>query len=344
MKVKVIHGAPCSGKTTYVKKHIKANDIAYDYDQLSRALQYSGDHKANNEVTHDFVIDFRLAIINRIKYEKERKGNCYFIVTFLTDSFKEYIKDCDVEYIKMEATKEECLERLEKDDERKDKDGWKKKINEWFDKYEGKNMEEKSLKPNREYRSLTLEARATEKEKYIVEGYASTFNDEYVLYEDGDLTISERISPLAFNNCDMKDVIFQYDHQGRVFARTRNKTLELSIDEKGLFIRADLGGTEEGRKLYEEIKGGYTDKMSFSFIVKADERTTVEDIENNKKKCVRTITDISKLYDVSAVSIPANDYTSISARNLCNGVIEQIALERKERTKNILKLKLKLGE
>lgn len=197
---------------------------------------------------------------------------------------------------------------------------------------------------NREFRSMTIEARANDENSYIVEGYATTFNQPYELYSSRYYRVMEQISPNAFNDCNMDDVIFQYDHEGRVFARTKNSTLEISVDSIGLKIKADLGGTEEGRKLYEEIKGGYTDRMSFSFVVEEDERVYKEDYENDFEECIRTITKISKLYDVSAVSIPANDMTSISARKFSDGVIAEIETERFQRAKDKLKLKLKLME
>ena len=193
----------------------------------------------------------------------------------------------------------------------------------------------------REYRAV-VELRADDKESYMVEGYACTFNDPYLLYADDGYEVKEQIDSDAFIQCDMSDVIMQYDHEGRVFARTRNKTLQLNCDDKGLKVRADLSGTEEGRKLCEEIRGGYIDRMSFGFVVKEDKREIVEDVENGMTKVMRTITQISKLYDVSAVSIPANDNTTISARNLGDGVINEIKTERSKRALNILKLKLKL--
>ena len=98
------------------------------------------------------------------------------------------------------------------------------------------------------------ELRAGGKESYIVEGYACTLNDPYMLYADEGYEVKEQIDPDAFNNCEMSDVIMQYDHAGRVFARTRNKTLQLSCDDKGLKVRADLSGTEEGKKLCDEIR------------------------------------------------------------------------------------------
>lgn len=121
----------------------------------------------------------------------------------------------------------------------------------------------------------------------------------------------------------------QYDHQGRVFARISNKTLTVSTDEKGLFIEADLGGTELGRQLYDEIRGGYTDKMSFGFIVDRDEELRTETADG-RVRILRTITGIAKLFDVSAVSIPANNGTSISVstRGRIDGAIEEVRAER----------------
>lgn len=201
----------------------------------------------------------------------------------------------------------------------------------------------KKLNNGREYRSMIIQVRNANEEngELIVEGYATTFNQPYTLYEGRCYKVLEQISPTAFNECDMSDVIFQYDHEGRVFARTKNKTLELLIDNKGLFIRANLGGTDEGKRLYQEIKGGYTDKMSFGFVVESDVCVSVTD-ENDYETITRTITKISKIYDVSAVSIPANDMTSISARNFSDGVITKIESERMKRAK--LKLKIKMME
>lgn len=136
MKLKIIHGAPCSGKSTFVKKTMKDTDIAYDYDALSRALQYSDVHKIEREVTHPFVIYFRLNILNRVKECKDIKGTCWFIVTDLTQNLIDYTKGCDVEIVKMDTSKEECLKLLEKDKTRPDKAEWKKNIEEWFEKEE----------------------------------------------------------------------------------------------------------------------------------------------------------------------------------------------------------------
>ena len=182
----------------------------------------------------------------------------------------------------------------------------------------------------REYRDFTLEIKApdTEEEKtMVVEGYASTFNEPYELYSDGEVRILEQVDPKAFDEADMSDVIFQYDHRGRVFARMSNGTLDVNPDEHGLAIRADLGGTDIGRQLYEEIRGGYTTKMSYGYTVAADKWDETRG-EDGVLTEIRTILKISKVYDVSAVSLPANDGTSITVRNLTDGVIEKVKAER----------------
>lgn len=200
------------------------------------------------------------------------------------------------------------------------------------------------LAGGREYRSMTMEVRSVEGEEngMIVEGYATTFNQPYLLYDGRHYKIIEQVAPTAFAGCDMSDVIMQYDHAGRVFARTRNSTLGLAVDSIGLKVTADLSGTDIGRQLYQEIKGGYTDKMSFGFVVAEDQRASTVDHENDVETVTRTITKIKKLYDVSAVSTPANDMTSISARRFADGVIGEIKAERLERANKIKKLKLML--
>lgn len=208
-------------------------------------------------------------------------------------------------------------------------------------------------KNNREYRNMLLEVRKIEDEaddNMVVTGYASTFDEPYTLYEDDSWRFDEVVDARAFDNTDMSDVIMQYDHEGRVFARMSNDTLKVTPDERGLLIEADLGGTELGRQLFEEIRGGYTNKMSFGFTVDSDDILDTK-AEDGKDLTVRTIRSVRKLYDVSAVSIPANDATSISVRNLTDGEIERIRAERLEaeklelrRRKLLAKAKLNGGQ
>lgn len=191
------------------------------------------------------------------------------------------------------------------------------------------------INSGREYRAMQLNA---VDESYKVEGYATTFNQPYYLYSVDGVKVYEQVSPDAFEGTDMTDVIMQYDHAGRVFARISNGTLKLETDEHGLRIYADLSGTEIGRQLYEEIKGGYTNKMSYGFTVSDDEITEFED------GYIRTLRKLGKLYDVSAVSLPANNYTEISAKRHIDGVINSLEAERIEAEKRAEERRKAKGE
>lgn len=189
------------------------------------------------------------------------------------------------------------------------------------------------VKPNREYR-IAAPFRAVEGEEYRVEGYASTFTP-YVMYEIEGETYSERIERGAFENADMRDVIMQFDHEGMVFARRSNDSLKLDVDEHGLHVVADLSRTADARNLFEAISTGMVTQMSFAFTVAAD--------YFDRDTRTRVITAIKRVYDVSAVSIPANPDTEISARSYFNGVIEmeraeRLEAEKRERQKRKIKI------
>lgn len=175
-------------------------------------------------------------------------------------------------------------------------------------------MNQTTIRENRDKETrqfYSFELRTAEKEEkaseLYIHGLAAVFNSPTVLYEYDGVEYKEQIDRSAFDTADMSDVILNYNHSGKVLARTRNNTLFLWTEADGLHIKARLDGTADGRALYEEIKGGYIDRMSFAF--------TVKESEYNTDKHLRTILKIKKVYDVSAVSIPAYDNTSISARN-----------------------------
>ena len=178
--------------------------------------------------------------------------------------------------------------------------------------------------------------------EYYVEGYATTF-EPYLLYDDGDWgKVYERFDPHCFDECDMSDVIMQYDHAGRVFARTTNNTLIVETDDKGLFIAADLSKTDRAKDLHGDIVAQMITKMSWRFRVGS---YYVERTEGSKDITI-VHTKIPKIYDVSAVSIPANPDTTINARSFVDGVIAELARRdaELEDRKRKLKLKIKLEE
>lgn len=184
------------------------------------------------------------------------------------------------------------------------------------------------IKSDREYRAMAPMGVA--ENEYTVTGTAVVFNSKTVLYDYDGIEYCEIIDRAAFDGCDMTDVIMNYNHSGKVVARLRNQTLKLENTETGMNITAYLGGTEEGRKLYEEIKGGYIDRMSFSF-------TTAEDLYESDTR-TRTIKKVKKLYDVAAVDIPAYEQTSISARSFFDAEREKELrfLEQERRRKMLI--------
>lgn len=185
-------------------------------------------------------------------------------------------------------------------------------------------------KDTREYRDLESIEKT---EDYIIEGYATTFN-RYELYEYDGIKFYEEIDRNAFDNADFSDVILQYDHAGKVLARTSNGTLQLSIDDVGLKVRADLSKSRSSKELYEEIENGLVTKMSWAF--------TYDEQSYDTKTRTRKFEKIKKVYDVSAVSIPANQDTSINARRFFDGVIEEERKEFAELQKRKQRLRLKL--
>lgn len=161
---------------------------------------------------------------------------------------------------------------------------------------------------------------------YYVEGYASTFNDPYLLYTFDGVEYWEIIDPDAFRDCDMSDVIYLYDHTGRVFARQSNNTLIVEPQLHGLFVAADLGSTSLSRQMYEDISVGLVTKMSWAFMPDWD---SIEDVyDEEAKRFTSTIHRVTKIYDVSAVSLPADPNTEISARSYLDGAIKRIEAER----------------
>lgn len=160
-------------------------------------------------------------------------------------------------------------------------------------------------------------------EKLIIKGTPAVFNSETLLYSyrsyDGmDVEVYEKVSPDAFDEADMTDVIFNYNHCGRVFARTRNDSLKLNINKaSGLEMETELWDDDEGHKqLYRDIKRGNIDKMSYCYIPGTTSYEMRENEDEGKREYHYTLESIKRVLDVSAVDIPAYDATEISARRL----------------------------
>lgn len=191
---------------------------------------------------------------------------------------------------------------------------------------------------DRQYRAFDFQSN---EEEMRVEGQAVTFETPTVMYEYDGLKFYEVISRNAFNNASMSDVVLNIDHGGKPAAKTKNGTLVLERSDSGLFIKADLSKNATGRELHEDIKNGFYDKMSFAF--------TVRKHSYNKETRTRTIEEIDRLFDVSAVTFPAYEQTSISARSFFEAEVEEMRqhseeLLKREEMINAIKTTLKRGK
>jgi HK97 family phage prohead protease len=160
---------------------------------------------------------------------------------------------------------------------------------------------------DRHYKTFEFEHRQEDDGRMMVYGRAVVFDQETVIYEIDGVQYKEKVDLRAFDEAKMDDVVLVVDHTGKPAAKTRNGTLKLFVRPDGLYIEADLSKNATGRELFEDIKNGFFDRMSFSFTVAED--------EYDRDTRTRTIKKIKRLYDVSAVTFPAYEQTSLVARS-----------------------------
>ena len=199
---------------------------------------------------------------------------------------------------------------------------------------------------NKEKRHINIdsaELRFADNDKRTLEGYASVFNKPTDLGR-----FDEVIERGAFTRAvdEAHDVRALVDHDtGRVIGRTKNGTLELREDDRGLFSRIHLPDTQEGRDLATLIERGDLDGMSFGFSVESDRW------EKGEERATRFIEDVN-LYEVSVVAFPAYEDTEVALRSMPDMLpdeekaygekLERETQSRKARLKKLeLELKLK---
>lgn len=160
----------------------------------------------------------------------------------------------------------------------------------------------------KEVRSCEIRAEqsADNSDALIINGVPIVFDSPTTIKSEvGEYT--EIIKRGALDNCDMSDSRLLYNHDlSRIpFAKTP-KTMQFSIEEDGLHMRATLPGTEEGRALYEAIKREDLTGMSFGFKVPPGGDTY------DAKTNTRTINTIEKIYEVSVTPFPCYQDTTVS--------------------------------
>lgn len=338
MAIRVVTGPPCAGKSTYVSENRMDKDVVVDYDIIAQALGNTVPHDSKGAIrtcavsARDLVTDLCV----------ERDFDSWIIRHELDADEHTMFEMAGAEFVEIDPGEDVCLARAEADGRPED---CIDAIRAWYAKH-GKDKERNMpAKPQeREYRMMAMpltvfddieESEDGEKRyanrfnspKYV-EGYATTFEDPYVLWESEDgWKYVEVIDRNAFEGADMTDVIFQIDHEGPVLARTSNNLIYLEPTDHGLFTAIDLSRTQRGEWAYEDIQSGNYSQMSWAFTI-ADEQVDVDELN-----CVVTtrIKRVKKVYDVSAVSRPADPNTSISARRVIDGAIEARRLLEEQR-------------
>lgn len=186
--------------------------------------------------------------------------------------------------------------------------------------------------PEREYRSFEeYNLSDTPEDDLIVRGCPVVFDTPTCLFECDGIKYYELIARGAFDGADMSDFIFNVNHELTPYARSKNGSLTYSIGDR-FEIEAKLDKNDERHKqLYSDIKSRRIDKMSFSF--------TIAEQSYDHDTRTRKILRVKKLYDVSAVTFPAYEQTSISARSFFESEREKERrfLEQEQRRKLILK-------
>lgn len=201
-----------------------------------------------------------------------------------------------------------------------------------------KKPSDNDLRREIQFRALNEDEKPEElKDEMIVEGKAITYDEKTKLFSmDGD-DYFEIIEQGALKETDVSDVFLKYNHSDNfmVLARTRNKTLSIEDREDGVYIRATLANTSEGKDLYELIKRGDIDKMSFAF--------TEKDGLFNEETKTWTVRNITKLYDVAAVTVPAYENTNIYAVRMNELENRKSELENLIMRKKRLSIKTQIG-
>jgi HK97 family phage prohead protease len=342
-KIKVVHGSVASGKSTYVKKNKGSNDLIFDFDHIMQSISGLEPHTKNENLI-GYVLDIRKLFIEKLKNEN-RIDTAWIISTRVNDDFKKQFEGLNVEYIHMDTDYKTCIDRVNKNHDRQfNQDEQIRLINEYFSESRNQlNMKEHRQAQIYAYPLLPVESKIPPIEQIpageitdntqIVEGYALRYNEPTVITQIDGIDYYEVIDSGALDGADLSDVPFKYNHDDSflITARTRNKTLELFPNNEGLYIRANLSNTTAGNDLYTAIQRGDIDKMSFAFVVAQE--------KYDRQTRTRHIQKIEKLFDVSAVDLPAYDTTSISARSFFNMEIEK---ERKDLEKSNLRRKLLL--
>ena len=173
----------------------------------------------------------------------------------------------------------------------------------------------------------------------VIEGKAVTFEDPTVLFKYDGVEYKEIIARGAFDETDISKAFLKYNHSDNIMAmaRTKNNTLQIDVRDDGVYIKAELANTTAGRDLYELVKRGDIDKMSFAF--------TIREESYDKEERTWTVRKIDTLYDVAAVTVPAYENTDLFARRYDDVEAkrrQEVEASELERRRMIAKVRLEI--
>ena len=285
--IHIVTGAPCSGKSTYVAKNAAEGDVIVDYDKIAVAIGSSKPHDAVGHI-RSAAFKAREAIISYL-LDNSDNAEGWIIHTKPTQEQTEAYENAGAEFITIEATMEECLERAEADD----------RPARVFDAIRAYFEGRKGAKMKR--RIKTIEAKA---ENGSIRGYAATFTREPDSYGDviakgafqeciERLKAEGRVLPLLWNHdsCDLSSFI--------------GTVAELKEDDHGLMFDATFDDTQEAQRARELAIDGRLCKFSFAYDVLEAADVTLED--GRKAYELRKL----NIHEVSLVMYPANPDTGV---------------------------------
>jgi uncharacterized protein len=302
MKTTIVWGPPASGKSTYIDKNSGSNSVVYDFDRIMRALSNKPMYQRNENLI-GYVAELRTWLVQKLK-EDDKLEEAWFSATWVDEEFKSAFTDLQPEYHLIDIPYDECISRLEMDDERAIIAGeMKKVIDRWYDTY-GK----RSGAMDAERRFLQVEMRAASDEN-IIEGTPIVYDTETDLGWFREM-VAKGAATEALTRSD-EFLLFNHD-SNQPLARRKNGTLTVTEDDKGVHIKADLSKSSLGPGVYRDIKAGLIDKMSFAFTVEEESWVSPE---NPKDSDLRIIRSFREIYDYSPVTYPAYKSTELQARS-----------------------------
>ena len=307
--IHVITGAPCSGKSTYVKEHINPGDVSIDLDTLTTVLGNCEKYKASYEITSVALAAREAAIHEAIKLNCE----AWIIDSRPTEEKRRIYEQAGAEFIAMDTDMETCLARCEADNR---PEGTSEQIRAFFNASKG---------ARKMIKTKTYEVKA---DNGTITGYASTWTREPDSY--GDIVAQGAFKESIENiKAAGKVLPLLYNHDNDELKNFIGTVVELEEDDHGLKFTATFDDTPEAQRARELAMDGRLAKFSFAYDVEDQAEVELED--GRKANELRKLT----IHEVSLVLYPANPDTSVvSVKN--KEIIAKVQIEPTEELKDLL--------